>query len=127
VKPILIAGTTIVNLALIFYTLGIFTEQKKHRVTRVVMMFLTFGVSFDIVATACMIIGSENSPFTPHGILGYSSLVAMLTDTILAWRHRREHNDEKVPGWFHIYSRCAYIWWVLAYITGAILVFATRA
>ncbi len=125
-SPILIAGTTIVNLALIAYSVGIITEQRKHRVTRTVLWFLTVGVVFDIIATACMIIGSSNSPFTVHGILGYSSLAAMLLETSLAWRQRLRNGEAKVSRGLHLYSRIAYIWWVLAYLTGALLVFVSR-
>ena len=125
-SPVLIAGTTIVNMALIFYSIGIVTEQRSHQITSRVLLFLTLGVVFDITATACMIIGSTKSPFTLHGILGYSSLTAMLIETSLAWRHRNRHGDAPVPGGLHLYSRLAYIWWVLAYLTGAVLVFAFR-
>lgn len=125
-KPVLIAGTIIVNLALICYTISVITEQRRKRVTPFVLRFLTAGVIFDITATVCMIAGSENSPFSLHGILGYSSLTGMLIDTILIWRHWRAHREVEVPRSLHLYSRLAYIWWVLAYITGAILIFARR-
>ena len=35
--------------------------------------------------------------------------------------------DALVPAWLHNYSRLAYTWWVVAYITGAILVMSKRA
>lgn len=125
-KPVLIAGTIIVNLALICYTIGIITEQRRHQVTASVLAFLTAGVVFDITATVCMILGSTQSPFTLHGILGYSSLAAMSTDAVLIWRYRLQAGDAEVPRGLHLYSRAAYIWWVLAYITGAALVFLAR-
>ena len=121
-SPILVAGTIIVNLALISYTIGIVSEQRGRRVTARVVRFLTIGVVLDMAATACMIAGSSSGPFTPHGMLGFSSLAAMLLETVLAWRHRRSSGDTEVPSWLHRYSRLAYGWWVVAYITGAILV-----
>jgi len=121
-KPILLAGTIIVNLALICYSIGVISEQRSHIVSRRVITFLTIGVTFDIVATTCMIIGSTSSPFSLHGILGYSSLTAMMIETSLAWRHRRQHGEAKVGTGLHRYSLIAYLWWVAAYITGAILV-----
>ncbi len=119
----IILGVTIVNLALIFYSIAIITEQKKKIVNKSVLFFLTFGVIFDIVATTFMIIGSDNSPFSLHGILGYSSLTGMLIDAILIWRHKAKNgiNTEPSKG-LHLYSRAAYLWWLAAYITGAILV-----
>lgn len=125
--PILIAGMTIVNLALIFYSIGIFVEQRHHRVTQKVLTFLTLGVVFDVVATACMIIGSTNSPFSVHGILGYSSLTAMLIETSLAWRHRLQKGDLEVSRGLHLWSRIAYFWWVAAYITGGLIVMYNRS
>ena len=124
--PILIAGTMIVNLALLFYTIGIILEQRRHQVTQKVLTFLTLGVLFDITATVCMIAGSTKSPFSLHGILGYSSLTGMLIETISAWRHRKAKGDAEVSRGLHLYSRLAYVWWVLAYITGAIIVMSRR-
>lgn len=125
-SPILMAGTLIVNLALVFYTIGIVSEQRSHRITKRVLIFLTAGVTFDIIATACMITGSSKGPFTAHGLLGYSSLAAMLLETSFAWRHRLKEGEAPVPDWLHLYSRLAYSWWVIAYITGALLVMARR-
>ena len=56
-KPILMAGTSIVILALAAYSIGIFTEQRRRRVTKLVLKALTIGVVLDITATVCMIIG----------------------------------------------------------------------
>jgi hypothetical protein len=122
VPPILIAGTIIVHLALVAYGVGIFREQRTHRVGAATLNWLRFGVLFDITATACMIAGSSRGPFTIHGVLGFSSLAAMITETGLAWRHRATRGDETVPRWLHHYSRLAYGWWIVAYITGAVLV-----
>jgi len=126
VKPVLVTAITIVNLALLSYSIGIISEQLKHKVTKPILGFLTVGVILDITATICMIIGSESSPFSLHGILGYSSLTAMIIDTSLIWRHRLDHSDGRVPRRLHLYSRIAYTWWVLAYITGGALVAFSR-
>ena len=125
-KPILMAGTTIVVFALLFYTIGIITEQRLHRVTKKVLFFLTFGVIFDISATVCMIIGSSKGWFTLHGLLGYSSLGAMLLETFFAWQYNLKNGEVEVTKFLHIYSRIAYIWWVVAFISGGLLVALAR-
>ena len=122
-KPLAMFAATVVTLALISYSIAILTEQKKKLVINRVLLFLTLGVVLDISATIMMIIVSENSPFTIHGILGYSSLTLMLIDAILLWRFRiRKGAGEVVSRGVHLYSRIAYIWWVLAYITGTMMV-----
>jgi uncharacterized repeat protein (TIGR03987 family) len=122
-KPILFAGTMIVNIALIFYTLFIFAERKSRATTKKVLTFITIGVIFDATATVCMILGSSKSPFTLHGILGYSSLTAMIIDAFLIWKIRLKNGtDSQLSKSLHTYSLAAYTWWIAAYITGALLV-----
>jgi uncharacterized repeat protein (TIGR03987 family) len=122
-KTISMIGAMIVTLALISYSIAVFNERRKKHVTKFMLSFLTIGLILDITATACMIIGSTNSPFTLHGSLGYSALTLMLIDTILIWRfYKKNGTSIEVPSALHIYTIIAYSWWVIAYITGSLLV-----
>ena len=122
-NTILMIGTSVVILALAFYSIGIITEQIKKVINKKVLIFLTLGLVFDITATACMVIGSSNSPFTFHGFIGYTGLLAMIVETILAYRFNSKNGSEtKVTKGLHLYSRFAYILWVVVFITGGLLV-----
>ena len=115
-------GSFVVIFALVFYSIGFAKEQKKKLVTSRVLLFYTLGVIFDISATTLMILGSSKG-FTFHGFIGYSSLLGMCIDTFLLWNHNRKKGpDEKASRGLNIYSRVAYIWWVVAFITGGLLV-----
>ena len=117
-----IIGATIVTLALISYSIGIITEQVKKKIIPRVLIFITLGVVLDITATAFMILGSKNSPFTPHGFIGYSALLLMLIELVRIWRaYNKLGMNAVVPKGVHLYSRYAYIWWVVAYITGSLI------
>jgi len=116
-------GTSIVFFALLAYSIGIITEQRIAIISRRVIIFLTLGVLFDITATIFMIIGSDKGGFTLHGFIGYSSLLGMLLDATFMWiRVAKEGINAQVPHRLHLYSRYAYIWWILAFITGGLLV-----
>ena len=119
-KPILIAGSSIVTLALVFYTIAYFRFHRSKELNRKVLTVQTIALLFDITATTLMIIGSENSPFTLHGMLGYSALIVMIIDTTFFWSKRKSDHY----GWLMQYSSVAYVWWVLAYITGSALAMA---
>lgn len=122
-KPVLVIGTAIVHLALLFYSLGIIIEQRKRRVTNKVLLYVTLGVIFDIVATACMIMGSSRGFLTLHGAVGYSGLLLMIIDCIWLWRFFLQQGSEaEVSRNLHLFSRIAYIWWIAAYLTGALMV-----
>jgi len=115
-------GATIVTLALISYSIAIISEQIRKRVIPRVLVFITLGVLLDITATIFMILGSRNSPFTIHGFVGYSALLVMLVEFFRLWGlYRKEGLRAPVARGLHLYSRFAYIWWVAAYITGALI------
>jgi hypothetical protein len=127
VDPVRMAAVLTVTLALALYTIGTVKQQRSRRSTPAVRGWLTAGVVFDVTATALMIVASKSVAPTLHGVLGYSALALMLTDTTLLWRHARAHGQAEVPGPLHIFSRVAYGYWVIAYFTGATLVMAERA
>ncbi len=115
-------GASIVTLALISYSIGIISEQVKKTLIPRVLIFITIGVTLDVTATVFMILGSRNSPFTVHGFIGYSALLVMLIELTRIWRtYKKTGLNGEVPKSVHLYSRYAYIWWVVAYITGSLI------
>lgn len=122
-KTVSIIGSLIVTIALIFYSIGFAKETRKKLVTGRVLLFYTLGVCLDVTATILMIIGSSKGMITVHGMIGYSSLLGMLIDTILLWSYNlRQGADAEVSRGLQIYTRIAFTWWVIAYITGGLLV-----
>ncbi len=122
-NPLLQTGTLIVFFALASYSIAILTEQRKKILRRRILVFLTLGVALDITATIFMILGSSKGIFTLHGIIGYSSLLGMFIDAVMIWRLKITNGSYcPVPDKIHHYSRYAYIWWVIAFITGGLLV-----
>jgi uncharacterized repeat protein (TIGR03987 family) len=122
-KTLSIIGSVIVTMALVFYSIGFFKENKKRLITSSVLFFFSIGILFDITATIFMILGSSNGMLTIHGFIGYSSLLGMLTDTFLLWRHNiKKGSSSEVSKGLHLYSKISYTWWVIAYITGGLLV-----
>jgi hypothetical protein len=127
-NPTLIKAVGVVTFALLFYSIGIIKQQRKTSISKSILFFLTVGVICDISSTALMIAGSRNIPITVHGFIGYSALLVMLIDTILIWRLWRKNKVAnsnlviaEVPRNLHLYTRFAYIWWVIAYIAGGVI------
>ncbi len=117
-----IIGATIVTLALISYGIGIISEQVKRKIIPRVLVFISLGVVLDVTATIFMILGSKNSPFTWHGFIGYSALIVMLIELVRIWHLFSSSGIRaEVPKGLHTYSRFAFIWWVVAYITGSVI------
>jgi len=127
VDPIRMTAVLTVTLALTLYTIGTLKQQRSRRSTAAVRGWLTVGVVFDVTATALMIVASKSLTPTVHGLLGYSALALMVTDTVLLWQHARARGEAEVSKGLHLFSRAAYGYWVIAYVTGAVLVMAERA
>lgn len=121
-NPTLLAGICIVNLALVSYTVAIVIQRRKKLMTRNVLTFLTIGIIFDVTSTICMIIGAGHI-ITVHGVIGYSSLAGMVADTIFSYSYVRKNGmNATVTKTFNRWSGIAWFYWILAYITGVIIV-----
>jgi hypothetical protein len=115
-------GIFFVHFALIFYTLFILFENKKQRTTNTILVFITFAVLFDITATTCMMMGTTRTYFTYHGIMGYIGLLLMIIDFILLLKFRLKYGAETlINKQLNMYSKIAYYWWLVAFITGVIV------
>jgi uncharacterized repeat protein (TIGR03987 family) len=114
-------GTISITSALLAYSIAVITEQIKKKINKTVLIFLTSGIVLDIIATSFMIIGSSNSAFTLHGFVGYSALAAMLIDGYLIWNNYLKFGEKIKPS-IHRYTLFAYLWWIIAFITGSLLV-----
>lgn len=118
-----IVGAFIITLALLSYGIGSIAIQRFKIVTPGVLIFLTLGVFLDFLAVTLMIIGSSNGAFTPHGILGYTAMLTMIINLILIYYWFFKHGYDSIISKLILeYSKIAYAWWLIAYITGSLLV-----
>ncbi len=122
-NSISITGAFIITFSLLSYGIGSISLQRFKMVSPGVLWFLSLGIILDITATIFMIAGSQNTPFTIHGFLGYSALLVMLVDVFLIWKiYYKEKINAFVGKKLLLYSKIAYGWWVIAYLTGSMLV-----
>ena len=122
-KTASIIGSMVVIVAMVSYSIGYFNEKRNQLITSRILLYYSIGLALDITATTLMIIGSTKGMITLHGLIGYSSLLGMLIDTFLLWRHNIKSGPGiKISRPLHLYSRIAYTWWIIAFITGGALV-----
>ncbi len=116
-------GAFLITLSLLSYGIGSIAIIRFKIVTPGVLIFLTLGVLLDIVAVTFMIVGSNKGAFTPHGFLGYSAMLTMIINLILIWLwYFKNGFDSTINSSIIFYSKIAYAWWLITYITGSILV-----
>lgn len=124
-KTYTLVAVMIVTLALIAYTMGTVAQQRSRRISPSVVGFLTAGVVLDIVATVFMILGSGKL-VSLHGLLGYTALAGMMAEVLIVWRWRISRGDAPITSGMALYARAAYGYWVLAFLSGGLLVGISR-
>ncbi len=118
-----IIGAFVITLSLLSYGISTIAIQRFKQLSWWILLFLTLGVILDIVAVTFMIINSDRSAFTAHGILGYTATLTMLIDVgLIWWCYFKNGLDSVIKKSILLYSKIAYAWWLIAYITGSLLV-----
>jgi hypothetical protein len=118
-----VVGAFIITLSLLSYGIGSIAVVRFKIVTPGILVFLTLGVLLDFVAVTMMVINSEKSIFSLHGVLGYLAMLTMTINIALVWRcYFKNGFDSVISNPIIIYTKIAYAWWLFAYITGSILV-----
>lgn len=122
-NPISLAGAFVITFSLLSYGIGSISLQRFKVVSTGVLVYLTIGIVLDLIAATLMIIGSTNPPFSLHGFIGLSAILIMFVDVIMLWRFFNKYGSETIVSKsLLLYSKLAYGWWVIAYLTGSVLI-----
>lgn len=117
----LICAIIAITLALIFYTIGVFSERKQGILMRKHVILFWIGLVFDTTGTTIMSTLSENSSlFSLHGITGALAIILMLFHAIWAVVTYRK-KDEKSLKQFHKFSIIVWCIWLIPYLLGVFM------
>lgn len=122
-NPISVIGAFIMTLALLSFGIASITLQRFKMVGRSVLWLFFIGLLLDITAIVCMLIGAGKISFTLHELLGYTAFIVMLFAFIMVCRvFRKNGRNAIINKSQENLIKLAYGWWVIAYLTGSILV-----
>ncbi len=118
----LLISTILINLALLFYSLGVWAERLAHYLKRWHVAAFWTGFTFDVSGTYAMT-KLTTGPFNPtdlHSLTGQVALWLMLAHAIWATYVVRKGN-EKMRSGFHRYSLIVWVIWLVPYFGGMIM------
>ena len=118
----LILSTTLITLALIFYSLGVWSERIARYLKPLHVVAFWMGFLFDISGTLAMH-NLAKGPFNimePHTLTGQIALWLMLLHAAWASRVILKGTEEARTG-FHRFSIIVWMIWLIPYIGGMYL------
>lgn len=121
-SPLLIASSTLITLALVFYSLGVWSERFARYLKPWHVAAFWTGFVFDVSGTLAMHRLAEGrfDLTDPHTLTGQIALWLMLAHAIWATRVARKGTEEARIG-FHRYSLVVWLIWLVPYASGAYL------
>ena len=113
----LIISSVLITLALVFYSIGVWSERIAGRLKGRHLVFFWIGLVFDTTGTGIMFemagrIGSEI-----HSVTGILAILLMLVHAIWATIVLAMKNEKAITR-FHYFSVFVWIVWLIPYFTG---------
>lgn len=117
-----ISAVVLITLALVFYSIGIWSERYSRYLKTWHVVCFWLGLLFDISGTYAMHLIStrEFDIFEPHTFTGQIALWVMLVHVVWA-TYVIKWGSEKVHRKFHVYSIHVWMLWMVPYLGGMYL------
>lgn len=116
---LLVYAITFITLALIFYTIGVWSEKKQGTLKKWHVVIFWIGLTFDTLGTSAMSkIASSGFKLNFHGITGLLAILLMLFHAIWATVVLIKDNKQMKLK-FHKFSILVWIIWLIPFISGA--------
>lgn len=113
-------ATIFISLALVFYTVGVWSEKLQRKLKYWHMCLFWIGVVFDTSGTTIMTRLSGNGlKFDFHLITGLIAILLMLFHAIWATVVLAKKNEKMILN-FHKFSIFVWIIWLIPYLSGLI-------
>lgn len=119
-EPILIRAVIFITLALVFYTVGVWSERIQGRLKPWHLVLFYFGLICDTLGTSFMSQLSNSSFLTLHGLTGLIAIILMFVHAIWATVVLIGKNEQKIQA-FHKFSIIVWIIWLIPYFIGMFL------
>jgi uncharacterized repeat protein (TIGR03987 family) len=118
-SPQITLSAVLISLALVFYSLGVWSERFANYLKPWHVVTFWIGLTFDILGTWTMH-RLANGPFdltAPHTLTGQIALWVMLIHAVWATSVARKGSDELRTN-FHRYSLIVWLIWLVPYFGG---------
>jgi uncharacterized repeat protein (TIGR03987 family) len=117
---LMIASTILISLALVFYSIGVWSERLAGRLKAWHLIFFWGGLVFDTTGTGIMMDMAGGLTFDLHGVTGVLAILLMIIHAIWA-SAVLVRRDERAILNFHKFSVVVWAIWLIPYFSGMVL------
>lgn len=121
-----LSAVIIINLALLFYSIGVWSERFQGRLKVWHTVFFWMGLVCDTWGTGMMFEFVGGMTFDVHGISGLLAIILMLVHAVWA-TYVLVKKDEKMIVSFHKFSIFVWLVWLIPYLSPMIFQMAAAA
>ncbi len=115
-------ASIVMGIALVFYTIGIWTERFQGRLKLWHLVLFALGLICDSWGTGIMFRITDGISFNFHGIAGLIAIILMFLHAIWATVVLVKNEEEKISK-FHRYSLFVWTVWLIPYLSPMIIHF----
>jgi uncharacterized repeat protein (TIGR03987 family) len=116
-------STIVITLALVFYTIGVWSERFAGRLKPWHLAFFWLGLACDTVGTGMMIDMAGGLTSDVHGVTGMLAILLMLVHAIWATVVLVRRNERWITS-FHKFSIVVWAIWLVPYFSPMFLAIA---
>ena len=121
--PLLMKAVIAITLALIFYTIGVWSEHRAKVLKPVHLVFFWLGLCMDTAGTMIMsklADGATGGLTGVHGVTGLIAIILMMVHAVWA-TIVLVRKDEKAAHTFHRFSVMVWVIWLVPFVIGMIM------
>ncbi len=113
----LLVSTILITLALILYSIGVWSERLARRLKYWHLIFFWSGFACDTIGTGIMFEMSGGLNSSIHSITGIAAILLMFIHAIWATSVLVIKNEKAIAN-FHHFSVFVWVVWLIPYLTG---------
>jgi uncharacterized repeat protein (TIGR03987 family) len=110
------SASIIITLALVFYTIGVWSERISGRLKPWHLVFFWLGLVCDTVGTGMMFEFAGGLTFDFHGLTGLLAIVLMLIHAVWATIVLLRKDERWITN-FHKFSVLVWVIWLVPYLS----------
>jgi uncharacterized repeat protein (TIGR03987 family) len=106
----------VITLALVCYSIGVWSERISGRLRAWHLVFFWFGLAFDTWGTGMMMEQAGTLTFDVHGVTGMIAIALMLVHAVWATIVLARKDERWIIG-FHRLSVAVWLIWLVPYLS----------